>query len=128
MADDLPQDEQLVIALARGATVAEAAAEGGVSERTVYRRLEESEFRVRVASRRDAAIGCVTGRLSEINLKAAETLEGLLDSVDEKIQLQAAKACIELGMKIRDSSEIADRLTELERRYNEQRKAEDDRE
>ncbi len=41
-------DVELVAALASGSTVREAAQSAGVAERTVYRRLEDAEFRSRV--------------------------------------------------------------------------------
>ena len=51
--------------LAAGKTAPEAAAEAGVSERTVYRRMEQPEFRQSVLELRGRMMDDVAGRFAE---------------------------------------------------------------
>lgn len=113
-------EEKMIVALATGSSVPKTAREAGVTERTIYRRLEDPAVRSKIAAIRDATVGSVVGTLVDINTKAAKVLKDLLDSEDEKIQLHAAAKVIELGMKIRDSNELAERVTDLERKNAEQ--------
>ncbi|HEV3024240.1 MAG TPA: helix-turn-helix domain-containing protein [Pirellulales bacterium] len=51
----LASDDELILALAEGATVPEAAERAGVSERTVCHRLHDAEFRQAVSEMRGRA-------------------------------------------------------------------------
>jgi hypothetical protein len=73
---NIPRGEgALIVALACGDTAREAAQKAGVGERTVYRRLTDQEFLVKVNKARNLMIGQAVGRLSLTCAKAAETLE-----------------------------------------------------
>src|SRR5438128_1740636 len=111
----LPHGEgALIVALACGNTAKEAAEKAGVGERTVYRRLADQEFMARVNQARNLMIGQAVGRLSLTCAKAAETLEKLLDSDNERIRLQAAKAILDHAIKLADNWAIEMRLGHLE--------------
>ena len=107
-------DSGLVAALACGATVEAAAKTANVSETTVYRRLRESEFRQRVAEARDEMVSRAVARLSATSTLAADTLRELLKARSETVRLGAARTVLELGMKLRETEDLAARIAALE--------------
>jgi hypothetical protein len=92
-------DDALALALARGATLRDAAAEVGVGERTATRRWAEPTFRGRVAALRQDMVARCLGRMADGS---------------ESVRLGAARAMLELGVKVRESVELGERLDELE--------------
>lgn len=112
-----PHDSVLIPSLARGVSVAEAAELAGLSERTVYRRLEEDGFRREVANHRRALIDAGVGALAEAVREAVETLQELQrDAESETVRARAATAILAHLPALREHGELADRLDELEAR------------
>ena len=108
-------DPALIAALAGGATIAEAAIRAGVSERTVYRRLEDADFRASVQQARADLVTQAVARLAEAGGEAVATLRALLgEGTLPAVRLGAARAVLELGTKLRESEELERRLSELE--------------
>jgi len=107
-------NDRLALQLAAGRTVVEAALSAGISERTAYRRLEDSIFRRRVSTLRGEMVGRATGRLADESSKAVATLAALLSAESESVRLGAARSILELGTKLREATEIEQRLTALE--------------
>jgi HEAT repeat protein len=48
-------------------------------------------------------------------VEAADTLRDLLTAESESVRLGAARAMLELGVRVRDSVELGERVAELER-------------
>jgi AcrR family transcriptional regulator len=109
-------DGALVVALARGATVAEAAAEAGVSERTVFRRLQRDDFQRQVFDARRAMFEQASGALAASFTDAVSTLVELLGSQLDHVRLSAASRIMEWGSKVFETSELAARVAALEDR------------
>lgn len=107
-------DNKLILALAAGATVRDAAEQAGVGERTVYRRLADTDFRRAVSEARGRLFDAALGKLAGIAAKAAGTLERLMESDKPNVALGAAKAALELGPRLRELTELEDRLARLE--------------
>src|SRR5437879_5891418 len=107
-------DSALLVALAVGHTVREAAQLAGIAERTATRRTADAEFRRRVAELRGEMVSQALGRLADASVEAAETLRSLLGGNSESARLGAAKAILELGNKLRENVELEQRLTALE--------------
>ncbi|HWB09983.1 MAG TPA: hypothetical protein VG826_12195 [Pirellulales bacterium] len=107
-------DEELILALAAGATVREAAERGGVGERTVYRRLADADFRQAVSEARDRMFDAAVGRLAGLASRAAETLERLMEGEKPSEVLRAAKAVLELGPRLRKAADIEEQIGRLE--------------
>ena len=109
-------DTALIVALAAGATPAEAAQQARVSRRTAYRRLEDAEFRRRVAVERDMLVRATVGRLTEASLEAVETLRAL--AIDQgtapAVRVSAAKAILDFGWRFREQADVIQRLAALE--------------
>jgi len=101
-------------ALAGGATVAEAAQQAGMSERTAYRWLNKPEFRRRVARIQQTMARRAVARLSDGMVEAAAALRELLSVDDPAVRLRAARALLDLGPRLRDSVELESRLVDLE--------------
>jgi hypothetical protein len=66
-------EEELILALAAGATVREAAEQAGVGERTAHQRLADADFRRAVNEARGGMFDAARGRLASLASKAAET-------------------------------------------------------
>ena len=107
-------DEKLIRALAAGATVEQAAQEAGVSERTVYRRRKDADFRWAVIEAQGWTADTARGQLAGMGGKAVETLQRLLESDKPSEALAAAKAVLELGPRLRQYAELEERINSLE--------------
>jgi hypothetical protein len=107
-------DQALVAALAAGTTKQEAARLIGVGERTIYRRLEDPEFRRCVDQARGELVSRTVGRLTDASTAAVTTLRALLEAESESVRLGACRAILELGRKLRESAFELLRLAELE--------------
>jgi DNA-binding LacI/PurR family transcriptional regulator len=114
-------DSALVTALAAGGTVEASARAAGVSETTVYRRLREPAFRQRVAEARDEMVNRAVARLSATSTLAADTLRELLKARSETVRLGAARAVLELGSRLREQEDLAERIAALERGLTERK-------
>jgi hypothetical protein len=107
-------DDALALALAAGATLEQAAEQSKVSLRTACRRLEDPAFTARVAEFRTAMVDRAVGFLAAGMSTAASTLWHLVSSRNERVALTAARAVLELAVKIRESTEMEQRLVRLE--------------
>lgn len=110
------RDDALAVALASGQTLRDAATAVGVSERTASRRWADLNFRRRVAELRANMVNRALGKLADGMAEAGEVLRTLLHSGSDSIKLGACRAMLELGIKLRDSVELEQRLSELELR------------
>ena len=108
-------DDALLLALAGGVAVAEAARRAGVSERTAFRRLADPEFKRRLAQVRDKMLDDAVGQLAHNSGTAVETLTKLCtDGQSESVRLMAARSLLELAPRLRASVELGARMTALE--------------
>src|SRR5256714_587686 len=88
----------LVTALAKGATVPQAAAQAGVSERTVYRRLADPAFRARIETLRAEMVQRAAALLIAAAIHAAKTLIDLQASATPAaVRRRAARDILELS-------------------------------
>jgi soluble lytic murein transglycosylase-like protein len=108
----------LILALASGDSVKDAARLANVSERTVYRRLRNESFAQRVKQARTSMLQQAVGRLAKAVPKASDVLDKLLDSRSERIRLQAAKAVMDCSVKLGDAVAYEQRLASLEATLN----------
>lgn len=111
-------DEQLVAALTCGATQENAARQAGVSLRTVHRRLADPEFRRALQTFRADIVQRTAGALTAAGLEFVKTLVGLVSAgVPPATRLGAARSGLEIGMKLREHSDMEQRLGQLERDF-----------
>jgi AcrR family transcriptional regulator len=104
----------IALALASGATVAQAAEKAGCSPRTVYRRLGDLSFCKAVTNLRSEMITQAAGQLAARMGEAVETLQNLLKAESENVRLGAARSILEMAVRFREQLEIEERLRRLE--------------
>jgi hypothetical protein len=110
------RDDNLILVLAGGRTVAEAASEVDISPRTVNRRLEDPAFRRRVEETRTAMFEVALGNLAGSLTEACSAVRSLLKSDSDQVKLGAARTIFDMTMPLLDSLTIDRRLAEIERR------------
>lgn len=99
-------------ALAAGATATAAATTAGVDERTVRRWLVDPKYRAKVDALRNEAVGVALAKMSGSMAGAADELRALLAHPDARVRLRACRAILELGVRLRDSVEMAKQLAD----------------
>ena len=108
-------DDLLLHALACGATVENAAARAGVTARTVYRRRKDVDFQRRLRERSAEMVQRVAWSLTAAGGESVRALLALHDpATPPAVRLGAARTTLELGMKLRDSANLAERIAALE--------------
>lgn len=109
-------DDILVTTLACGGTVENAAQRAEISERSVYRRLENPEFKQLLKEFRSELVKRTAGVLSAASIEAVKTLHSLMDrNCSPGTRLSAARSVIELSLRMRNVIELEERLVEVER-------------
>ena len=109
------EDTLLLIALAAGETVADAAKKAKMSERTAFRHQQKPEFQRQLSQLRGQMQAQAIGMLARISSDAAETLEALMgDDNPPTVRLGAARAILDLGGRLREQGEVEARLTAIE--------------
>jgi hypothetical protein len=111
-------DRTLLTALACGGTAENAARKAGVGERTVYRRLANPEFRQRLQQLRLEMVQRTTGMLTGAGMGSVKVLVDLQQdaAVSAEVRRRAARDVLELGLKLRDSADVQERLGAVEAR------------
>ena len=111
-------EQALLMALAIGATVENAARKAGVTERTAYRHLADPAFHARVDQARRENMARTAGMLSGAALGSVKTLVDLAQdvSVPASVRRGAARDVLDLAVKYRETAETEQRLAALEAR------------
>lgn len=108
-------DSRLVIALASGLTVQEAATSAGVSVRTAHRRLQDKHFRATVDEHRARMLSEATGKLSALLSQAIDTLADLLASdTPATVRHSACRTALEMSMRLTEQTDIVTRMAKIE--------------
>lgn len=102
-------------------TIEEAAQEIGVSRTTLYSWLEKEEFDQAVKVARRKLLDKSLNKLTNVSMKAVNTLEKLLDAESEAVRRAAANDVLNHSLKYRELSEIEERLESVERLVLERR-------
>jgi hypothetical protein len=110
-------EDSLLLALACGATVETAARQAGLHERTVYRRLKHPDFQRKLRDVRSDMLARTSAALSAAATEAVRTLLDLQKpGVQAAVRLGAARAILEIGLKLRETVELEARIAALEDR------------
>ena len=111
-------DNTVILALACGATVESAARQSGVSETTIYRRLNEPSFQLRL---REVQADILNRTAAALTAAATESVRTLMElqkpGTPPATRLGAARAVLELGLKIREIVTLETRIAALERQF-----------
>ncbi len=112
-------DDKLLMALACGGTVDQAAQAAGLSKRTAYRRLKNPDFRRRLTELRTDMATRTSGLLIAAGGEFVKTLMELAKpTAPAAVRLGAARAGLELGIRTRESVELEARVAALEQQMN----------
>lgn len=111
------------MAVASGVSVRDAAKQTRVSERSAYRWSREPEFRQSVHEIREQLCSQLTASLSQAAKLAIQTLEELMRTGSQGVQLGAAKATLDLGLRYNERFNLVEQLGDLEDQLAELRAA-----
>lgn len=127
MADNTPQQltpkqYTAIGALLSESTVAKAAAQAKVGERTLYRWLDDPTFADAYRKARYAAVHQAISRLEHASSRAVTVLTSIMDDtgVPARDRLAAARTVIEFSFKATDIEDFEERLQAMEQRYEKQ--------
>jgi hypothetical protein len=107
-------DSAIVLALAAGGSVADAARHARCSEKTVRRRLTVETFREQVRAARAEMLTRAVGRLAALGVRSADKLNELMDCDRKQVQLGAARASLDFLFRGHELLEIEERLQSIE--------------
>ncbi len=109
-------DETLLMALACGATVEEAATKAGLCRKTAAKRVGEAAFQGRLRDLRGDMAKRASSMLTAAGMSSVRTLLQLQEVTNPPaVRLGAARAALEIGLRIRETVEMEDRLLQVER-------------
>jgi hypothetical protein len=114
----------ILMALVCGATPDAAAQKAGVSKATVRRRVQEPSFRDRLKELRSEMVQRAAGMMLAATGEAVKTLLELLkNGGPPPTRLGAARSILEIGIKMRESADFAERLAALEEQVQANKRA-----
>jgi hypothetical protein len=112
-----PKQERLAVLLATGRLIKDAASEVGISERQAHRWLDDQDFKGLVSRHRARLVDETMSRLVGIATRAVDTLAECLDSEEsDSVRVRSAIGILDQLLRLREHSELEERLTELEGR------------
>lgn len=111
-----PNDEKILSALVATHTIAEAARAAGCSERTVYSRLADDDFRAEYEKRRRQTLDGACRALQSALTDAVDVLTSIMKESDTSpgTRVSAARSVIDYGVKLTELSDLAARVAALE--------------
>jgi transposase-like protein len=106
--------EAAIVALLAHDTIPKAAASIGVHAQSLKNWLKDEGFRRAFKQARRAVLDDALGHLHAVSREAVDTLRKLLKAKGESVRLGACRAILELGVKLRESIELEERIEALE--------------
>ncbi len=106
--------EKALTALLESATITDAAESCGLSEKTLRRYLEDSEFQKEFRAARRLVFEQNIVRLQSLHAGAVETLERNLTCENPSVEVRAAQIIIESSRKDFETLDILERLEAIE--------------
>lgn len=114
-------DERIISALLQSRTIKEASELANVSESTVYRRMNDLDFRNRLNESRTVMIEYAMTRLQAELAKAIDVIIEIMNSPENppQVRLNASDSIIRNCLKITEQCNIIERVERLEIVYDE---------
>ncbi len=106
--------EKALNALLNSASITDASKQSGLSERTLYRFLEDVEFKTEYNAARRRIFEQNIFRLQSLHAGAVDTLERNLHCENPSVEVRAAQIVIESNRKDFETFDILERLEQLE--------------
>lgn len=97
---------QALLHLVSGKTFTNAATAADVSERTIYRWMNDPDFKSAYLALREVEADIARAELRGLALKAAITLSRAMDNEDPNISLRAAQTAVKASVKVEDAEDI----------------------
>ena len=118
-----PNDEKILSALVATRTVAEAAQACGFSERTIYSRLADDDFRAEYDKRRHQTLDNACKALQMALTDAVDVLTEIMKGAEASPanRLTAGRSVLEYSVKLTELTDLAARVKALEERQNERK-------
>ena len=108
------KQEHAIVALLSQPTVEAAAAECGISPKTLYRWLRDPTFKARYRTARSAVLESAIANLQQITSDAVATLKRNLNAKQPSAQISAAKLIIDNAFRGQELIDLGDRVERLE--------------
>jgi hypothetical protein len=107
-------DTKLLLALACGASVENAARQSGLTERTVYRRLKDPAFKDKINAVRREMLTRAAGAMTAAAMESVKTLLDLQKpNQPGAVRLGAARSILEIGIKMREVTDIEEQMAQV---------------
>ena len=110
------KQEQAIINMLIFPTISEAAKQTGISEVTLWRWLQLSDFADKYRAAKRQAVSQAIARLQQATVMAVDTLTDVMQSVEAKdsSKVTAAKVVLEMAFKAVEVEDLAAKVEELE--------------
>ena len=99
--------------LASSPSISEAARLSRVDRSTLYRWLEDEEFRTELAQLHQKAADVATAHLQGLTLQAVQALAELLESPAPNIRLRAVRTALSYAVKLREIQDLGNEVQVL---------------
>lgn len=112
-----PAKERALEALMHNTTLTAAAAQAGLSRKTLQRYMQnDAEFIERYNEEKDKLISGATDALQKVMNPAIEALAGIVEDegINPAVRIQAARAVLDYALKLTETQDIISRLDALE--------------
>jgi transcriptional regulator with XRE-family HTH domain len=105
-----------IMALLTEKTLKEAADKAGISEATLWRWMQQDDFKTKYTAAKNEAVEHVTGRLRHSMTIAVDTLIEMTTDrrTPATARVNAARTLLEYGFKAHETEELQQRLEQLE--------------
>ena len=109
-------DEKILSALIATKTISAAAVTAGVSERTIYSRLADDDFRAEYERRQSMTLDAACKALQEAMTDAVDVLTTIMKESDASpgTRISAARSVLDYGVKLTELTDLAARVAALE--------------
>lgn len=111
--------EKALTALLNSSTITDAAAASGLSERTLYRYLEEGDFKKQFRSARREMVEHSITEIQKATTEAVETLRRNLYCENPSVEVRTAQIILDTAYKGTELLDILERLETLETEQSE---------
>ena len=114
-----PKKRRFIELIAQGLSHEEAGQKLGISRTTAWRWANEPEVKARLAELQSERLKQAHGRLLKATETTIETLERLCHHKSGYVSVQAAKAILDLALKLSETLELQGRIEALEKKLEE---------
>ena len=112
--------EKALTALLNSSSIADAAQKCGLTDRTLYRYLDDAEFKKEYRAARRALVENSISRIQSATGEAVETLKKNLHCENPSVEVRAAQIILDNALKGVEIIDILERLEVLEDEHNKQ--------